>query len=74
MTRQTPSYRDAYAGRGKYAIENNAMLDQEQLRLNAWQGESTRYKPTVVPLFFVAVGLLLALAISATVYFFAFGS
>ena len=53
MTRPTPSYRDAYKGRGKYAIENNAMLDQEQLRLNAWEGESTRYKPVAVPLFFV---------------------
>ena len=74
MTRPTPSYRDAYKGRGKYAIENNAMLDQEQLRLNAWEGESTRYKPVAVPLFFVGGALLLVCAIAATIYYFVIGN
>ena len=68
MANQPQAYRDNYEGRGKYATENHAMLDQERLRLDAWQGESTIYKPAIAPLFFVVVALLLAAAILGAVY------
>ena len=47
--------------RGKYATENEAMLDQEQLRLTAWQAESTVYRTTRMPI----LVLLAVLAIAA---------
>jgi hypothetical protein len=72
-TRDTQMYRDNYEGRGKYAKENHAMLDREQARLDAWHDESTLYNATNMRLFFVAAGLLLAAAIAAAIYYFAFG-
>lgn len=68
---QPPSYRDHYEGRGKYAKQNEAMLVQEQSRLDAWQDESTQYKARVVPTLFVIATLALAASIFAAVYFLA---
>jgi hypothetical protein len=72
-TRDPQMYRDVYEGRGKYAKENHAMLDREQVRLDAWQNESTLYKPTTARLLFVVAAVLLAAAIAAAIYYFAFG-
>ncbi len=66
-------YRDTYEGRGKYAKENHAMLDREQARLDAWQDQSTLYKPTNMRLFFVVTAVLAAAVIFAAVYYVAFG-
>jgi hypothetical protein len=66
-----PSYRDHYEGRGKYAKQNDAMLIQEQLRLDAWQDESTQYKARVVPTLMVLAALLVVASIFAAVYFLA---
>jgi hypothetical protein len=71
MTR--PQYRDNYAGGGKYAKENDTMLDQEQLRLIAWQKESTVYKPTLLPMISVLAVVALAIAGTAAVYYLATG-
>ncbi len=72
-TRDPQMYRDVYEGRGKYAKENHAMLDREQARLDAWQDQSTLYKPTNMRLFFVVTAVLAAAVILAAVYYFAFG-
>ena len=68
-----PEYRDHYEGRGKYAQENHAMLDRERERTAEWQGQSTRYRATIVPLYFAAAGLMLAAAVGATIYYLAVG-
>lgn len=68
-----PEYRDHYDGRGKYALENDAMLDQEQSRLGEWISQSTRYKAAIVPLCSIAAALLLAGAAGAVIYYFAAG-
>jgi hypothetical protein len=68
-----PEYRDQYDGRGKYALENDAMLDHEQSRLGEWQSQSTRYRATFAPVYFVAVGIVLAAAVSAIIYYLVAG-
>jgi hypothetical protein len=72
MTNQPQAYRDNYEGRGKYATENQAMLDQERLRLDSWQGESTIYKPAIASRLFVGVALFLAVAVLGVVYHLVF--
>ncbi|MEX2139562.1 MAG: hypothetical protein WD894_09895 [Pirellulales bacterium] len=69
-----PQYRDNYEGGGKYAKQNDAMLDQEQLRLTAWQKESTVYKPTLIPIVSLIAVLALAIAGMAAIYYLAAGS
>jgi hypothetical protein len=71
MTR--PQYRDNDTGGGKYAKENDAMLDNEQLRLTAWQKESTVYKATLLPIISVVAALALAGAGIAAVYYLTTG-
>jgi hypothetical protein len=70
-THEPRSYRDKYDGRGKYAKENHEMIDQEQVRLNAWENESTSYGPMNMALLIVA--LLSAASILAAACYFAFG-
>ena len=53
--------------------ENHAMLDRERERTAEWQGQSTRYRATIVPLYFAAAGLMLAAAVGATIYYLAVG-
>jgi hypothetical protein len=72
-TRDPQMYRDVYEGRGKYAKENHAMLGREQVRLDAWQNESTLYKPTTARLFYIVATVLLAAAIAAAIYYLTFG-
>ena len=67
-----PKYRDHYDGRGKYALENDAMLDHEKKRLGQWQSQSTRYTATFVPLLLAGAAVLLAAAISAAIYYLSF--
>ena len=71
MTR--PQHRDHDAGGGKYAKENDAMLDREQLRLNAWQKESTVYKPRLIPIVSLSAALALAIAGITAAYYLATG-
>jgi len=66
---QPTSYRDQYEGRGKYAKQNEAMLAQEQSRLDAWQDDSNVYKSSFVPMFFVVTALALAASVTAAVYY-----
>lgn len=54
--------------RSKYAKENDAMLDQEQSRLTAWQMESTVYKPAWIPIVSLIAVLVLAIAGIAALY------
>jgi hypothetical protein len=70
-THEPRAYRDKYDGRGKYAKENHAMIEQEQVRLNAWENESTSYGPMNMALLIVA--LLSAACVLAAVCYFAFG-
>jgi hypothetical protein len=67
----SPQYRDDYEGRGTYAQENHAMLDRERERTAEWQRKSTRYRATMVPLYFAAVALVLAAAVVAAIYYLA---
>jgi hypothetical protein len=73
-TREPRSYRDKYDGRGKYAKENHEMIDREQVRLNAWQDESTSYSPKNMALFFIVAAVLSAASVLAAVCYFAFGN
>jgi hypothetical protein len=70
---RSQSYRDNYEGRGKYAKENDAMLDSERLRAIAWQKEPTEFKRSLVWPSSLAILFLVAVA-AAIVGFFTFGN
>lgn len=61
------SYGDNYLGGGKYAEENDAMLNSECSRTLAWQTESTKYKRSMVLQVGLAV-VLMAVAGGAALY------
>jgi len=44
---RSQSYRDNYDGRGKYAMENDAMLNSECSRITAWQDQPTQYQCSI---------------------------
>jgi hypothetical protein len=70
---RSQSYRDMYEGRGKYALENDTMLNSESVRLTAWQNESTQYKRSFIWPSSLAI-LFLAAVAAAMLGYFAFGN
>ena len=59
---RSQSYRDNYEGRGRYAKENDAMLDSECSRTTAWQDQSTQYQCSISWAKYVSIAILVAIA------------
>ena len=67
------SYLGNNLGPGKYAQENEAMLDRECLRTHDWQNDPASRARRSVPFLPIAAVLLMAIVASAAVYMLAFG-
>jgi hypothetical protein len=59
---RSQSYRDNYQGRGKYAKENEAMLDSECSRTTAWRDQPTQYQCSISWAKYLSMAILITMA------------